>query len=185
MSSTVGTPTATQPGPLVRYGTPVYNEIMGFLIEEAHLLDHDLFEEWIETLADDLVYLAPVRRTMRRSDGPGFDPEMMHFDDDLASLKLRVQRVLHTNTAYAEDPPSRVKRFLSTVLVRETEVETEYDVLSSVLVTRNRWSNPDVDLIPLERRDLFRRSETGWKLARRLLLLDHTLLGTSNLALFF
>jgi len=179
-------PTATgTTGAAVSYGDPLYNEIMGFLVEEADLLDHDLLAEWTELLADDLEYLMPVRRTMRRADGRGFDPGMVHFDDDRSSMKTRVRRVLETNTAYSEDPPSRVKRFLSTVLVHETPDQNEYEVMSSVLVTRNRWDNPDFDLIPMERQDLLRRTDAGWRIARRLILIDQTLLGTPNFALFF
>jgi hypothetical protein len=40
------------------------------------------------------------------------------------------------------------------------------------------------DVMSAERRDLVRRTPDGWRLARRLVLLDHTILGTSNLAVF-
>lgn len=171
-------------GAPVPYGDPRYNEVMGFLIEEARLLDHDEFERWTELFADDLIYTMPVRRTVLRKDGRGFDPGMMHFDDDAASLRTRVRRIMHTKTAYAEDPPSRVRRFLSSVVVHETDVEGEYIVESSVLLLRSRWSDQHYDLVSVERQDLLRRSEPGFNLARRNILIDQTALGTPNLAIF-
>ncbi|HEU4340878.1 MAG TPA: aromatic-ring-hydroxylating dioxygenase subunit beta, partial [Candidatus Binatia bacterium] len=41
------------------------------------------------------------------------------------------------------------------------------------------------DLISGERQDLLRRRDGGWKLARRLILVDQAVLGTRNLAIFF
>jgi hypothetical protein len=40
------------------------------------------------------------------------------------------------------------------------------------------------DVISGERHDIVRRTPDGWRLARRRILLDHTILGTSNLAVF-
>jgi 3-phenylpropionate/cinnamic acid dioxygenase small subunit len=171
-------------GAVVPYGSPLHNEIMGFLIEEARLLDHDEFERWSELFADDLMYTMPVRRTVLRKDGRGFDPGMMHFDDDASSMKIRIRRIMHTKSAYAEDPPSRVRRFLSSVVAHETEVDSEYVVESSVLLLRNRWDDQNYDLISVERQDLLRRSGPGFRLARRNILIDQTALGTPNLAIF-
>jgi 3-phenylpropionate/cinnamic acid dioxygenase small subunit len=168
----------------VRYGDPVYNEIAEFLIEEARLLDHDLLDEWTEALAEDLRYTMPVRRTVLRRDGQGFDPKMGHFDDDLASIKIRVRRVLHTDSAYAEDPPSRVRRFVSNITVHETDTAGEYAVTSYLLALRNRWDAPNYDTISAAREDLLRRRDDRWELARRRILIDQALLGTPNLAIF-
>src|SRR2546426_328601 len=98
-------------------GDPVYNEIVDFLIDEAALLNQNRLPEWVALLAEDLSYRMPVRETLSRAGGPGFDQRSGHFDDDLPSIKLRVRRLLETKSAFAEDPPSRSRRFVTNVVV--------------------------------------------------------------------
>ena len=170
--------------PKVRVGDPVYDGIVEFLIEEARLLDHDRLDDWVELMADDLVYVAPVRVTKARGEGRGFVGGMAHFEEDLDSIKLRVHRLERTSSRWAEDPPSRCRRLITNVLVRATERDGEYLVASYILLTRNRLESPSVDVVSAERRDLLRRDGAGWKLARRTILLDQAVLGTPNLAVF-
>jgi len=165
-------------------GDPIYNEIVDFLIDEAALLNQNRLPEWVELLAEDLSYRMPVRETLSRAGGPGFDPRVGHFDDDLPSIKLRVRRLIETKSAYAEDPPSRSRRFVTNVVVHRTAAAGEYEVTSDLLLTRNRWDAPVFDLLSASREDLLRRTNPGWKLARRTILVDQATLGTPNLAIF-
>lgn len=74
---------------------------------------------------------------------------------------------------------------VTNVLVRETSCPNEFAVTSYLMMTRSRFSADDVDVISCERRDIIRREETGeFKLARREALLDQSVLGTPNLAVF-
>jgi 3-phenylpropionate/cinnamic acid dioxygenase small subunit len=109
---------------------------------------------------------------------------MGHFDDDINSIKIRVRRVLHTESAYAEDPPSRVRRFVSNVTIHETDTAGEYAVTSYLLALRNRWDAPNYDTISAAREDVIRTGGDGLKIARRRILIDQALLGTPNLAIF-
>jgi 3-phenylpropionate/cinnamic acid dioxygenase small subunit len=170
-------------GDEVLYGSPVYNEIMSFLIKEAYLLDHDRFDDWVELLAEDLRYTAPVRRTVWRRQGLGYDDTVGHFDDDYASIKMRVLR-LAGDTAWAEDPPSRVRRNVGNAMIYETTKPGEYAVMSNLVALRNRWDSDTFDIISCGREDLLRRDGTSFKLARRRILVDQALLGTPNLAIF-
>jgi 3-phenylpropionate/cinnamic acid dioxygenase small subunit len=170
-------------GSRVGFGDPVYNEIMDFLIDEAILLDHNRTDEWFELLAEDLVYRMPVRRTVYRDQGLGFDPIMAHFDDDYATMTVRIKR-LHSLSAYSEDPPSRVRRFVSNVRVHETDTAGEYAVTSYLLALRSRWDRTEFDLIPVERDDVLRRDGSSFKIARRIMYPDQSVLGTPNLAIF-
>ncbi|ADP95804.1 dioxygenase DitA oxygenase component small subunit-like protein [Marinobacter adhaerens HP15] len=53
------------------------------------------------------------------------------------------------------------------------------------MMTRSRFSDEHVDVISCERRDVIRREDSGeLKLARREALLDQSVLGTPNLAVF-
>ena len=52
------------------------------------------------------------------------------------------------------------------------------------MIYRGRYDQPDFNLIVGERHDTLVRVEGAWRLRKRLVLLDHTTLGTHNLALF-
>jgi 3-phenylpropionate/cinnamic acid dioxygenase small subunit len=184
-SSTAATTTAaTTAGALVPVGDPLYNEVVQFLYEEARLLDTNRLTEWLGVLAPDLVYRAPLRVTVTRQEGDGVDGVVSHFEEDLGSLSARVTRLTHTTSPWAEDPPSRTRRFVTNVLVTRTDEPDEVAVVSNLLVTRNRGSVPGFVLIPAERQDVVRRTPDGWRLARRVILLDESVLSTPNLAIF-
>jgi 3-phenylpropionate/cinnamic acid dioxygenase small subunit len=154
-----------------------------FLIAEARLLDHNQYSRWATLLAEDLHYRMPVRRTVRRRDGLGYDPVMTHFDDDHPSMSLRIRR-LEGDNAWSEDPPSRTRRFVSNVQVFTTDAPDEFEVESYVLLTRSAKDDTHFDLVPAERHDLIRLTATGFQLARRTIYIDQTRVGTPNFAVF-
>jgi 3-phenylpropionate/cinnamic acid dioxygenase small subunit len=135
-------------------------------------------------MTSDISYTMPVRRTVHRNDGPGFDSGMSHFEEDLESLRLRVRRLIHTSSAFSEEPPSRVRRSVTNVRVHETSREGEYAVTSNLLLLRNRWDLPTYDVVSALREDVLRRGPSGFRLARRRILVDQGTLGTANLSIF-
>ncbi|WP_404479251.1 aromatic-ring-hydroxylating dioxygenase subunit beta [Novosphingobium sp. BL-52-GroH] len=71
------------------------------------------------------------------------------------------------------------------MLVRETARDDEFAVTSYILIKRSRYDDPVYREISGERRDLLRRSGEGkWQIARREIILDQTVIGMSNLAIF-
>ncbi len=158
-------------------------EVEEFLYHEAELLDSGRFPEWLDLLADDILYQMPVRMTRERAQGADLSEEMQFFWDDKATLSLRVER-LRTEFAWAEDPPSRTRHFVSNVRVRPAANPDEVEVRSYVLIYRTRGDVARHDLLSGERRDLLRRVGEGWKLVRRSFVVDQTVLGTRNLAIF-
>lgn len=167
---------------LVPTNSPLYAECVGWLFEEAELLDGNDFYTWLERLAPDLHYTMPVRATVKRADGPGILRGNHHFDETLGTLTVRARRFLEA-TEYAEDPPSRMRRFVSNIRVRD-DGSGELDVRSYLLVLRSRFDSPQFEIICAERRDVLRRTDDGLKLARREIIVDQSTLGTVNLALF-
>ena len=168
----------------VDYGTPAYNSIMTFLIREARLLDHRQLDLWGKLLAEDLVYKAPVRITQRVK---GFHDEfgsIGHFDDDYNSMMVRLTRLTTTSNAWSEDPASRTRRFITNVSVWETDIPDEYEVLSYLLLTRNRAEADKYQQLSAERYDRLRMTKDGFKLARRSILVDQVVLGMPNFAIF-
>ncbi|MBS3912328.1 MAG: 3-phenylpropionate/cinnamic acid dioxygenase subunit beta [Hydrogenophaga sp.] len=172
-------------GALVPIGSPVYNQILQFLYVEARLLDETRLKEWGDTLAQDLIYTAPLRETRPVSQqAASVVRTMQHYHDDWRSVMGRIVRLTGTKSAWAEDPPSRTRRLVTNVLVEETDKPQEYSVRSYLLVTRSRFNFDEFDLISAERRDVLRVDGESFKLARREILLDQAVLGTPNLAIF-
>ncbi len=166
-------------------GSPqhVRAEVEDFLFHEAELVDGGRFQEWLELMADDVQYRMPVRMTRERGRGADVSEDMQFFWDDRATLGLRVER-LKTEFAWAEDPPSRTRHFVSNVRVRPAANPDELEVRSYVLIYRSRGDAARHDLLSGERHDLLRRVGDRWKLARRSFVVDQVVLGTRNLAIF-
>ncbi|MDR7510609.1 MAG: 3-phenylpropionate/cinnamic acid dioxygenase subunit beta [Armatimonadota bacterium] len=161
----------------------VRGEVLEFLHHEAELLDDGRLDEWLELLTEDVSYAMPVRLTRERGQEPAVSAEMQFFQDDLATLRLRVRR-LRTDFAWAEDPPSRTRHFVANARVAPGPTPDEVDVRCNVLVYRNRGASAASDLISGERRDRLRRVGGAWKLARRVFVPDQATLGVDNLAIF-
>ncbi|WP_068070578.1 aromatic-ring-hydroxylating dioxygenase subunit beta [Novosphingobium lentum] len=167
----------------VPLGSEIYNRILETLYDEAAALDERRFDDWVAMLEQDLLYTAPVRLT--RS-GPNKDRDvmrtMMHFDDNYQSILMRTGRL--SKSAWAEDPPSRTRRFVTNTRVAECEAAGEYEVSSYLYVERSRFDNPHNETLSAERRDIWRVVDGAYKLARREIIVDQSTLGMSNLAIF-
>jgi ethylbenzene dioxygenase beta subunit len=162
--------------------------ITEFLYHEAELLDEGRYREWLGLLTPDIRYQVPIRVAKERGAGDnavtGVATNMFHLDEDRDSLELRIDR-LETGFAWAEEPPSRIRHFVSNVRTAPVEGRTdEVAVRSSVLVYRSRWDRAGHDLLSGERHDVLRRVDNGWQLARRRVILDNTPLPTLNLPFF-
>lgn len=171
--------------PQIALSSDLHHEICQFLNREALLLDHRKFKPWTELLAEDLRYTAPVRitRNLVNADQQ-FSTTTGHFDEDYASIKARVGRLLETKSAWAEDPASRTRRFITNVTVYQTDRDDEFDVISYLLVTRNRADADSYKFLSAERRDRLRRDHRSFKLVRREILVDQAVLGMPNFAIF-
>lgn len=161
---------------------PLYGEVLDFLYTEAELLDEERLEEWLGMMDESLSYRMPVRVTVARGEGPGFDPEASFFDDDLVTLGLRVRRVLDSPNAHAEMPPTRARRFVTNVRV----ATSGDDVLacSSLLLVRSRWDASSFELLAGRRNDVLRRAGDSLKLVEREILIDQTVPASPNLSVF-
>lgn len=158
-------------------------EIENFFYREAELLDSNRLEDWLGLLTEDISYEMPVRTTRERGQ-PDISSQTGHFSEDRRSLALRVKR-LGTNFGWAENPPSRTRRFISNIRVENTPNPNEVKAHSYFLLYRSRDSSTQPELIAGQRQDVLRKVDGGWKLASRLIIVDQTVLGTRNLAIFF
>jgi biphenyl 2,3-dioxygenase beta subunit len=166
----------------------LHHEIEQFLYHEARLLDDRRFEEWYELLADDLHYVMPTRyNRLRREAQHEFaaSDETQLFDDDKHSIAQRIRR-LRSGTAWAEDPPSRTRHFVSNVVVKLGATPDEFEVDCYYLLYRSRLER-EVELFAGMRQDLLRRcaGASRWQIARRRIILDQTVVLARNLSFFF
>ena len=153
-----------------------------FLVAEAELLDHRRFEEWLDLMADDLVYVAPVRAVRRAGNNDVVDDSTL-FEDNKRSMTLRVRRLL-TDVAWAEDPPSFTRRFVTNFRFETGPGDDELTVRSNLLLYRSRGRSGEHDLLSGERTDVLRLVEGRLKIAARRVVLDQATIGTKNLGIF-
>lgn len=167
----------------VPVGSEIYNRLLETLYDEAASLDERRFDDWVAMISDDIIYQAPIRITRT---GPHKDRDVMrtmfHFDEDYNSIQMRAGRL--QKSAWAEDPPSRCRRFVTNVRVAECDTPGEYEVVSYLYLERSRGDNPENESVTAERRDVWREAGGEYKMVRREIIVDQSVLGMSNFAIF-
>ncbi|MCK0089454.1 aromatic-ring-hydroxylating dioxygenase subunit beta [Rhodococcus sp. F64268] len=165
---------------------PRHVDVVDFLHYEAELLDNLEERRWLsELVSRDIEYQVPVRETVERARGTGFSATTFHLKENLGSLDSRVTRG-ETKYAWAEDPPSRVRHFVTNIRVRPHESADDLiRVKSNILIYRTRQSQTTPQMLSGERDDVLRREGGELKLLRRTVYLDLSVIGTHNLSLFF
>ncbi|WP_251343738.1 aromatic-ring-hydroxylating dioxygenase subunit beta [Haloplanus halophilus] len=150
-----------------------------FLYREARTLDRRRYRRWVdEFLAEEVTYRVPTHTTQEKNTRSEFSSESWHFDDDRESLEVRIDR-LENEYAWSANPPSRIRRFVSNVLVEpDGELATATDYL---LVVRHDRDARDPTVLSAERHSTLRADDGGLSLARRRVLLDQTAIGVDHL----
>ncbi|MDY6808519.1 MAG: 3-phenylpropionate/cinnamic acid dioxygenase subunit beta [Actinomycetota bacterium] len=160
-----------------------------FLFAEAELIDEWQWRTWFDLFTDDAHYRMPIRRNRLRRQRKTDEAddlnglEVAHFDDDKASLEMRIEQ-LESGMHWAEDPPSRSRHLVTNVRVQRADAEGEYFVRSNFFIYRNRLE-AEVDLWAGERRDVLRLVDGSFRIADRIILLDQNLILAKNLSVFF
>jgi dibenzofuran dioxygenase beta subunit len=151
-----------------------HREIESFLYLEARLLDEARYDEWLELLADDVRYWVPTRETAATLEASvSGEGELPLIDDDKSFLKARIQRI-HSGLAHAETPASRTRRFLSNIEI-SAAADGECDVGCNLLIYQTRLERTEA-LYVGRREDRLRKAKGSWRIARRKIVLDQTLL---------
>jgi 3-phenylpropionate/cinnamic acid dioxygenase small subunit len=163
-----------------------------FLFAEADLLDERRFREWLNLLADDITYFMPIRRNVKfgqhaQRENTVQGSGISWFDEDKWTLTKRVDQIL-TGVHYAEEPLSRVTHMVSNVQIRRVvpslDDPSEVEVRCRFLVYQNRIEYETYTFVG-KRTDLLRKTQDGWKIVRREILLDQNVLLAKNLSTFF
>ncbi len=163
-----------------------YFEIQQALYQEARALDEGRFVDWLEFFADDASYWMPIRQTVSANERqleftkPG---EAALFDEDKKMLEARVFK-LGTGFSWSEDPPSRTRHIITNIEIISMEENGQCDVTSNFITYRSRLDVQE-DWWVGRRADRFRKVDERWRIVRREIYLDDTVLKSKNLSTFF
>jgi len=166
-------------------------EVEDFLYREAELLDERRYEEWLDLFAEDARYWMPMRRNVP-ADAPAREftregVDVNWFDEGKDTLVRRVKQI-RTGVHWAEQPPSRICHMVANVQIvgatPDAASRGEVAVKSRFLIYRNRVET-ETDFLVGKREDVLRRADGGWRIARRKIILDQSVLLAKNLTFFF
>lgn len=158
------------------------------LAREARLLDERRWEDWLGLWAPGGRMAVPIRSTPQPT-GPersvaaelAAPGDLWWIDETKDLMEIRVAK-LRTGKAWAEEPPSRTRRFVTNI-----EVASDGDdvllVRSNLLLVRSRRDR-DREMIVAARRDRWQRTDEGLRLAERHVTLDDATLVVDNMSLF-
>lgn len=169
-------------------------ECSAFLYREAELLDAWKFQQWLTLLSPDIDYRVPVRTTRMKKDGDGISKRAFFMEEDYGSLKMRVKR-LDSDYAWSENPRTRTRRMVANIRVTpHVSASREgtggppggerWNVFSNIAVYCHRGDAPHPIVLTGERQDVLDKSGGAWRLRRRLVLLDTTVLGMDAFSIF-
>lgn len=161
-------------------------DIEDFLWQEADLLDDFHYEEWLDLLTDDVTYWMPIRRNVPSREMEGEltveGPELSWYTDDKKTLEERVAQI-RSHVHWADEPYSRISHIVTNIRVLGWNGPDEVKVKCRFFFYRNRHEDETSTLVG-KRIDTLRRTSAGWKIARREIYLDESVLLYKNLTSF-
>lgn len=157
-------------------------EVHEFLCAEADLLDERRYEEWLDLLTDDVSYWAPMRRNVQfghwDTENTRQGRDMNWFDEGKSTLRLRIKQIT-SGVHWVEEPAPRVSRLITNVhAIRATpslEDPEEVSVKYRVLIYRNKLED-STDVFAGKREDVLRKVDGRWRICKRVMLLDQSVL---------
>lgn len=163
----------------------IFQECVEFLVHEAHLLDNHQYNQWFDLLTEDVIYKVPIRMTREMGVETEFSSTTYHMNENRGSLHLRIKKS-YSEYNWVENPGSRIRHNLSNFKIDSIDEKgEEVQMRTNLLLFRNKFDSPTYDLASAERLDTLRKESGQWKLAKRIVHLDHATVPLSNLAFFF
>jgi 3-phenylpropionate/cinnamic acid dioxygenase small subunit len=162
-------------------------DIEDFFWFEAELLDEHRYDEWLQLFTEDVRYWMPIRRNvaskeMKERESPPED-DISWMNSDLDMLQKRVKQI-QTGVHWADEPLSRVSHMIGNVRILDSSNPDEVRVSSRFVFHRNRHQREESTFFG-KRIDTLRREEGAWKIARREIYIDESVLLHKNLTSFF
>jgi PAH dioxygenase small subunit len=164
----------------------LYRRVCEFYYDEADLLASRRYVEWFALLAPDIAYRVAYpeffEHGTRRQVGIG-NP---YFDDNHATLKIRVDMLADPLKTTAENPPSVFNYFVTNIRVRRATDEADaLDADTRLLIYRVRATEPVPYILGARRRDRLRLTDGGFRIARREAAMDQAIIQSPNMSWLF
>ncbi len=167
-------------------------EVNRFYTEEARLLDNRLFDEWLRLFTEDTRYWVPIRKTRMTSSKPGDraldlelsgDHQPSILDEGFPQLALRVSRLHTVKLLWSDNPPARCRHLITNVEASAVGPD-ELAARSNFVMIHGRFDDAAAPFYG-ERQDVLRRVDGTFRIARRKVVLDSTVLRASAVTTFF
>jgi 3-phenylpropionate/cinnamic acid dioxygenase small subunit len=167
-------------------GPDLQHRVEQFVYAEAQLLDDHEFNDWIKLFTDQAHYWVPTRNTRtnrERAKEIAARGEGAHVDDDMVRLRGRVRRSM-SGLAWSEEPPSRTRRLLTNVRIRQQDTGV-LGVRLNFWVYRGRLERHQ-DWFVGERFDVLVPDDGpyGYLIADRKIVLDQSTVLAPNMSVF-
>lgn len=153
-------------------------EISKFLYYESDLLDQEKYEDWLDILTEDFVYVVPVKEVRGTDRYDYYSDQNYYFKDDKRGLEDRIKRLLHRE-GWASKMHTQTRRFISNITASKEDsyIMVEYNIM----LARTEPDVVDNALITGRRVDQIVKDADGYQLHSRNLYLDQTSLVIYNL----
>lgn len=140
-------------------------EYEDFLFEEAAMLDHRRFDDWLALFTSDSVYEVPQAGVEESADSA---QDLFYIADDYARLRFRVERMQKTAN-HSEWPASICSRLISNVRVVGND---EHGVHVECRFITYRSKNDATDLFCGHHRYILRHENGSLKIASKRTFID-------------
>ncbi|MHB1517445.1 MAG: aromatic-ring-hydroxylating dioxygenase subunit beta [Acidimicrobiales bacterium] len=158
-------------------------QVESFYYQEMQLLDGRHFEEWFKLFSEDATYEAPLRVNSEGGADADISAKGRIFWESKQTLAIRVNR-LQSEYAWAEQPPTRTRHFLTNVRVSR-QPDGLINTRVNLLVSCNRGDNPASILYSAERKDtLSPCNVSGYLIRSRVVVVDHANMAGNALSIF-
>ncbi len=158
----------------------LWQEVEGFYRRETLLLQDHRYREWLELMDNMISYRVPVSTSTLEGLVTRED-ELGYYDEHLELLKARVAK-LESKHSWVEQPPSRLRYFVQVIEVARLD-DGAVIARSNLLLLQYRWNMEQQ--FSGGRTDTLVLAEGGFRLRKRLVVLDRQVVGNQGLSVFF
>ena len=168
-----------KPQPAAAHGSlPDLREVEQFVYREARLLDERRFDEWRDLFTEDGDYWAPTAH-----DQASPDARVSLFYDNRKTMAARIARLAHPDV-HAQLPPSHTAHMVTNIEIGPwAEAEHEFRVYAVFFMGEYRHGEPRWYSGRYEY--TLRRVETGFKIARKKVVLVDCPAAFTAMAIYF
>lgn len=162
-----------------------WHEMVHLLHREARMIDEELFDEWMQTVAHaEICYQVFNKQLRMRRDRRFTGAERAYaWNDSLEDIQTKIV-AWQSGMQWSADPKERLRHHIGNVEVYEGERAGELTVYANCWVVRNRRVYEEMTF-SYGRRDVWQRQGDGtFKLLKRECDVDQRFIHGKNLAFF-